>query len=1142
MKRKNLLLILVATLVLSAFFVACKADIEAPSGELVDVTFAMDGSRALSATLEDFDPGLYYWKYAAAKNAADTSGLNSGATEGYNDEDPDAREAGALWIHEGEPGLSGTVPGFSQGLWDFTLYAYTKEGTAESPVYSLTYLGEAKAVSLVKSGVNKVHVVVSPAPEGNGKLYIGETTLNPKKPGDIPSVSRFLKVEDFDEHEYAPTSGTTYILPAGTYRVTVTYKASGITYADGMVIATVYPNMTTTVTGSVDELVTYAQFEAERNPDIIFRTAEKTGIKKTDSVTEYDLVDTSTETAKVSATIPATAAKALIESTDPSATMSLALNVDTVDSTSTSVTYEIGMTKTITVDGSMPETSDVTELNDYVIATVELSAGLSGVKVTHDQNDMTSGEQWAQITETVLNPENFCKFAGTEENPDPDGYYYYYEYQEENVDKATLYIKTMTFSPFEVTYDGETAGVAEVNGVKYATLKAAVEAAQAGDTVKLLSDAEGAGMSISKSITIDLNGKTYTGTKEPAGSTGTKSQLFQLLQESGSVTIKNGALSSAAGSGILMLVQNYCNLTLEDVTLDGSNIGEGQYTLSNNQGDISIKGEKTNIVAPKDGIAFDVCSGWSVYKSTKVTVSGGNINGAIEVTDCGSADKVELVIEGGFFAKAIERPEGYQTDKVSISISGGTFVWNPWKYVADGYEAIYNPSTGLWIVSEIPGDGVAKIGTVYYNSLQAAIDDAKSGNTVELLRNVTISGVGGSDGSKQFGVYINESIKLDGCSHKIETSKTGLRALVGIKGNTSGIDVSLDNISIISGSGCSKAIETRGDIRSIAISNSVLDSSNYVFGGSDYYVQALTIGGYNTEGGSVIKTDVSISNSTLKTSEDGSVYYAVLLWNPVEMNVTDSDIRGWANFYFKDGSAGSSVTVNGSSLISKGNDGNSNTFGLITFEDVCNEVFITDSDITVSSNATKSQQALVMFSEWYGPNTGNAVAVSKGSIVMNGESAVDYIENGYENSLVIKNAKGHEDVDYHSEKVEVAFMYLYNGKEMCAGGLLFDDVFNYVINDSQWMILVDSVVVSEDKELYVHDGAKIGLICGDKVISGEYKMIITPYAEDEDGCIVASDKDISDFLDVPSGYSLNSVADIPSFTQGFNYAWRVSKN
>lgn len=704
MKRKNLLLILVAALVLSAFFVACKADIEAPSGELVDVTFAMDGSRALSATLEDFDPDLYYWKYAAAKNAADTSGLNSGATEGYNG-GSEAREAGALWIHEGVSGLSGTVPGFSQGLWDFTLYAYTNEGTSESPVYSLTYLGEAEAVSLVKSGLNKVHVVVSPAPEGEGTLYIGTTTLNPKKQGDSPSVSRFLKVEDFEEHEYAPTSGTTYILPAGSYRVTVTYKASGITYADGMVIATVYPNMTTTVTGSVDELVTYAQFEAERNPDIIFRTAEADGIKvnqlvETGSYTLEDTAKSETVAAVVTATVPKEAAWALItaETTDPSATMSLALNVDTVDSTSTSVTYEIGMTKTITVDGKMPETSDVTALNDYVIATVELSAGLTGVKVTHDQKDMTSGEQWAEAAGKDLTPENFVKYAGTEADPDEDGYFYYYEYTEGTTKKATLYIKTNTFSPFQVTYDGETAGVAEVNGVKYATLKAAVEAAQAGDIVKLLSNAEGAGMSINKSITIDLNGKTYTGTKEPAGSSGTENQLFQLL--GGTIVVKNGTLTSTAGSGIRMLIQNYSDLTLDGVTLDGTSLGDGEFVFSNNRGDITITDEtsETSIVAPKNGIAFDVCSGWSVYKSTKVTVSGGNINGAIEITDWGSADKVELVIEGGFFAKAIERPEGYQTDKVSISITGGTFAWDPSDYVADGYTALYNEATKLWTV------------------------------------------------------------------------------------------------------------------------------------------------------------------------------------------------------------------------------------------------------------------------------------------------------------------------------------------------------------------------------------------------------------------------------------------------------------
>lgn len=908
MKRKNLLLILVAALVLSAFFVACKADIEAPSGELVDVTFAMDGSRALSATLEDFDPGLYYWKYAAAKNAADTSGLNSGATEGYNDEDPDAREAGALWIHEGEPGLSGTVPGFSQGLWDFTLYAYTKEGTAESPVYSLTYLGEAKAVSLVKSVVNKVHVVVSPAPEGNGKLYIGETTLNPKKPGDIPSVSRFLKVEDFDGQEYAPTSGTTYILPAGTYRVTVTYKASGITYADGMVIATVYPNMTTTVTGSVDELVTYAQFEAEQNPDIITRTAGVDGIHKNDDVSDsYTLTEkeTAPEDVKVTATVPAAAAKNLLPKDDEGeiiadAYMSLLLNVDTTDSTSTSVTYEINMTKIVTLD-SQVETSDVTDLGMddednkyYATAIVKLSEGLTGVRVTH------SGEEMVESDDI--------------EEDEGNGIFYY------DPETGILTIITNTFCPFAVTYDGQTAGVAEVNGEKYATLKAAVEAAQSGDTVKLLSDAEGAGMSINKSITIDFNGKTYTGTKEPAGSTGTQSQLFQLL--GGTIVMKNGTLSSVSGSGIKMLVNNYSDLTLNSMTLDGTNLDDSNvmyYTLSCNKGDVVITGN-TIIIAHSDngtatGKAFDVWGPYGGGGNRTVTFDEyftGKVKGVIEYTAAPAGRNAQLIIKAGDFSDTELTIDGTLSDESFISIMGGVFGWNPWKYVADGYEAIYNPSTGLWTVSEIPGDGVAKIGTVYYNSLQAAITDAESGETVELLRDITSNAV----------LEVVDDVTIEGNykTVKYASMTTSLRALWI---DADDVTLNLKNLTLDGNNVCERGVQVNNGEE------------------EDFY-----------------NADITIDNCKLINF----TYYTINLCSAstVELLVKNSYVSGYAaiNAY----GSGTTITVVNSVLEGKNDKGYSawNNFSTICLEgDTTLETDMHSSDyqVTVIGSTIKAIQS-----------------------------------------------------------------------------------------------------------------------------------------------------------------------------------------
>ena len=88
------------------------------------------------------------------------------------------------------------------------------------------------------------------------------------------------------------------------------------------------------------------------------------------------------------------------------------------------------------------------------------------------------------------------------------------------------------------------------------------------------------------------------------GSTGTANQAFH-LEKGNTVVLTNGTVTSSADSGVWMLVQNYCDLTLENVTLDGSNIpGSGNYTLSNNCGNVVI-GDGTHIIANDGSRAVD---------------------------------------------------------------------------------------------------------------------------------------------------------------------------------------------------------------------------------------------------------------------------------------------------------------------------------------------------------------------------------------------------------------------------------------------------------------------------------------------------------------------------------------------------------
>lgn len=121
-------------------------------------------------------------------------------------------------------------------------------------------------------------------------------------------------------------------------------------------------------------------------------------------------------------------------------------------------------------------------------------------------------------------------------------------------------------------------------------------------TIKLLKDIpQGGGVVVNtgRKIVFDLGGNanfegyTYNVFGPTVGSSGTETNGFQLLRDS-NVTIKNGKITSSVAR---VLIQNYSNLTLRDVTLELSseyNSDQGSvYCVSCNNGVSSIEGNTT---------------------------------------------------------------------------------------------------------------------------------------------------------------------------------------------------------------------------------------------------------------------------------------------------------------------------------------------------------------------------------------------------------------------------------------------------------------------------------------------------------------------------------------------------------------------
>ena len=236
--------------------------------------------------------------------------------------------------------------------------------------------------------------------------------------------------------------------------------------------------------------------------------------------------------------------------------------------------------------------------------------------------------------------------------------------------------------------------VAKIGNVNYLSLVEAVEAADDNDEIKVLRTSKGEGIVINKSITIDFGRYTYSFTEPAVGSTGTQSNGFQILKNN-NVTLKNGTLNvdSEYSSKYYILVQNYANLNVVDMTLDGTNLDKwsttdgDSYVLSNNSGKVNISG-KTNIIANNDGdlaFAFDACdkSAWG-YELPVVTLeTTGTIDGAIEVSanlyitaaNLSTRNYILMQENGQLFHNGITTTIKKEISK-SSGVQGATTDWN----------------------------------------------------------------------------------------------------------------------------------------------------------------------------------------------------------------------------------------------------------------------------------------------------------------------------------------------------------------------------------------------------------------------------------------------------------------------------------
>ena len=342
--------------------------------------------------------------------------------------------------------------------------------------------------------------------------------------------------------------------------------------------------------------------------------------------------------------------------------------------------------------------------------------------------------------------------------------------------------------------------------ISYASLEAAFAAAVDGSTITLLKSTSGNGIVApqgkfnTNGLTVDFGGFTYTVDGATVGSTGTKTQAFQLLKDN-KITFQNGTIYSEKA---LMLVQNYSDLTLQGMTLDGSAlVGSGRYTLSNNNGNVVIENSTITAKAGEGNYAFDVCR-YADYPSVSVTVKGESvINGDVEVSASGSdaKDGFNLMFEAGTLNGKIVLDATAETamaatpEKAKVSKSNAlTAIAAPtdYKWVDNGDETsylapcVYVAQIGegdaavkyeslAAAVAAVPADGTeTTITMIADDAVVAGVTIAASQNVVLELNGKTISG--NTDSSKTYALITNKGTLViqDNTDANLDGTGTGL--------------------------------------------------------------------------------------------------------------------------------------------------------------------------------------------------------------------------------------------------------------------------------------------------------------------------------------------------------------------------------
>ena len=452
--------------------------------------------------------------------------------------------------------------------------------------------------------------------------------------------------------------------------------------------------------------------------------------------------------------------------------------------------------------------------------------------------------------------------------------------------------------------------VAEVGGVKYLSLQEAIDAAKSGATVKLLKDTK-ENVTISKKLTLDLNGKTLNGGQvkgtpalkvdnasvtiqdSSAAQTGTimredtaensgktSHYVIDVQGKNGFLKIEGGNIKNnsgvvgASGKGASLIrlgndsVSAWPTLTIKGGTFTQNNfiaIKVDRGTLHLLGGEINSANsyaiENWNNAYIKGGTVNGTVSSW-VYSTgvafSKLEISGGTVNGNVASVNYDSAaDKqARIYITGGEVTGTLGTytynnglVSTDETAMATVEVTGGTFDKDPTTYVVEGSTVNQN-SEGKFGVEKAY---LCKIGEKQYYTMDEAFHAVQAGETITMLRDYTTNSVQNS-GDDSF------TIDLNGFTWTYTGTDT----------NCAAFEINYPNVTLTVMNGTVVSDSMIGLIPSANGGKITYDNSGLVFES----VEATANGnsGIETNGNNTNDT-VTLKNSTLNVPNGFGIYF-----------------------------------------------------------------------------------------------------------------------------------------------------------------------------------------------------------------------------------------------------------------------------